>query len=178
MKFKIEQIAIYPADADAALQLLNDLGAGEWANDHVVALGQVYGRKRVNEADLAFNYDLVEGKEFEILHYSNGDHWMASNGRGPSVSHLGMHCTADELVKWREFFAERNIGVAQEVMTQSHTNPFIAGKRTYNYVIFDTKAILGVDLKFIVRIETVKEPEQADLPLEAPKEEPKASKKK
>ena len=42
--------------------------------------------------------------------------------------------------------------MAQEVMTESHTNPVIAGKRTYNYVIFDTKEILGVDVKFIVRI--------------------------
>lgn len=178
MKFKIEQIAIYPADPQAAMELLKAIGADDWANDHVVALGQVYGRKRVNEADLAFNYDLVDGKEFEILNYTNGDHWMASNGRGPSVSHLGMHCSEDELVKWREFFAERNIGVAQEVLTQSHTNPVIAGKRTYNYVIFDTKAILGTDLKFIVRIDTpepvVEDEEQPQLPLE----EPKASKKK
>jgi hypothetical protein len=43
--------------------------------------------------------------------------------------------------------------VAQEVLTQSHTNPVISGKRWYNYVIFDTKDILGVDLKFIVRKE-------------------------
>jgi hypothetical protein len=35
----------------------------------------------------------------------------------------------------------------------SHTNPVISGKRWYNYVIFDTKEILGVDLKFIVRKE-------------------------
>ena len=50
------------------------------------------------------------------------------------------------------FFANRDIEVAQEVFTDSHTNPVIAGKRSYNYVIFDTKNILGVDLKFIVRI--------------------------
>ena len=42
--------------------------------------------------------------------------------------------------------------MAQEVFTESHTNPVIAGKRSYNYVIFDTREILGVDLKFIVRI--------------------------
>ena len=62
-----------------------------------------------------------------------------------------MHCTADELLGWRDFFKKRDIPVAQEVVTESHTNPVIAGKRTYNYVIFDTKEILGVDVKFIVR---------------------------
>jgi hypothetical protein len=63
-----------------------------------------------------------------------------------------MHCSGDDLLKWREFFKERQINVAQEVFTESHTNPVIAGKRSYNYVIFDTREILGVDLKFIVRI--------------------------
>ena len=77
---------------------------------------------------------------------------MKEQSRINSISHLGMHCTADELLNWRDFFDERGIKVAQEVFTKSHTNPVIAGKRKYNYVIFDTKEILGVDLKFIVRI--------------------------
>jgi hypothetical protein len=76
---------------------------------------------------------------------------MQEEDRINSVSHLGMHCSAEELLKWRQFFADRSIAVAQEVMTQSHSNPAIAGQRWYNYVIFDTKDILGVDLKFIVR---------------------------
>ena len=63
-----------------------------------------------------------------------------------------MHCSAEDLVKWREFFNERKIQVAQEVFTDCHTNPAIAGKRSYNYVILNTYGILAVDLKFIVRI--------------------------
>ncbi len=159
MKFMIEQIAICPADPSAAKRLLEDMGAGEWAEDHVVAEGEVFGSPGRNEADLSFNYDLVGGNEFEVLHYTTGINWMddrESKSDFPratnSVSHLGMHCTSEELDGWREFFKEREIYVAQEVMTESHTNPVIAGKRSYNYVIFDTKEILGVDLKFIVRI--------------------------
>ena len=68
-----------------------------------------------------------------------------------SVSHLGMHVTSGELEGWRHFFAERGIVVAQEVKTHEHTNPVIAGKRFYTYVIFNTRPILGVDVKFIVR---------------------------
>jgi hypothetical protein len=67
------------------------------------------------------------------------------------ASHIGMHCTEAELESWRAFFASRNIAVAQEVFTKSHTNPVIAGKREYHYVIFDTYGILGIDVKFIVR---------------------------
>ncbi|HET8686853.1 MAG TPA: hypothetical protein VFM18_09330 [Methanosarcina sp.] len=154
MQFKIEQIAICPKNPAAAIELLTALGADEWARDHVVANGFVYGRQRGNEADLAFNYTLSGGaKEFEVLNYTEGDNWMAEPSRHNSVSHLGMHCTAEELEEFRDFFSGRGIKVAQEVFTESHTNPVIAGKRKYNYVIFDTKEILGVDLKFIVRVD-------------------------
>jgi hypothetical protein len=151
MKFKIEQIAICPADPERAIALLTKMGAETWARDHVVARGNVYDGKDVsNEANLAFNYELLDGaKEFEVLHYTKGHNWMQYHAC--SVSHLGMHVTADELLLWREFFAAEGINVSQEVMTQSHTNPVIAGKRWYNYVIFNTRGILGVDIKFIVR---------------------------
>ena len=152
MEFKIEQIAVCPKDPDKAKDLLEDMGAANWSEDHVVAEGAVFGVPSRNEADLSFNYDITYG-EFEVLNYTIGTNWMQEQSRGlNSVSHLGTHCTAEQLWQWRKFFNDRGIGVAQEVMTLSHTNPIIDGKRTYNYVIFDTKEILGVDLKFIVRI--------------------------
>ena len=151
LKFTIEQIAICPKDPVAARALLRDIGAATWHEDHVVADGRVFGASGTNEADLAFNYEIFSGKEFEVLHYTTGPNWMQEDARINSVSHLGMHCSADELLKWRQFFSDRSIAVAQEVMTQSHSNPAISGQRWYNYVIFDTKDILGVDLKFIVR---------------------------
>lgn len=155
MKFMIEQIALCPVDPEAAKELLNAIGAeGSWAEDHVVADGKVFGRKGRNEADLSFNYDMLgEARELEILSYTSGENWIANReGLTPArVSHLGMHCGKDELAKWKRFFARRGISIAQEVKTQSHTNPHIAGKRWYHYVIFDTYDILSVDLKFIVR---------------------------
>lgn len=167
MKFAIEQIALCPSDPDAAIKLLSDMGLDEWARDHVVAVGRVFGCGGTNEADLAFNYQATNGLpgipgtivkfseikplELEVLHYTKGPNWMEE--RGPSVSHIGMHCTMEELGKWRAFFAQRNIQEVQTVRTLSHTNPVIAGKRSYNYVIFGTREILGVDVKFIVRIE-------------------------
>ena len=153
MKFLIEQIAICPKDPEKAKELLRDMGAVDWSDDTVNAKGKVFDVESENVADLSFNYELIHGKEFEILDYKDGYNWMLEESRINSVSHLGMHCTSDELLKWREFFTDRKIYVAQEVFTQSHTNPVIAGKRKYNYVIFDTKKILGVDLKFIVRID-------------------------
>ena len=155
-KFIVEQLALYPADPEAAIELLTEMGAGDWARDHVVADGNVFGQFGRNEADLAFAYEMGTDKklELEVLNYTDGANWMDDNRTNIAanrVSHIGMHCSADELADWREFFSERGIGVAQEVLTQSHTNPHIAGKRWYQYVIFDTLPILGVDVKFIVR---------------------------
>lgn len=151
MKFVIEQIAIVPPNPAEAIALLTEMGLGEWARDHVSASGQVFGTPATSEADLAFNYDATSPKplEFEVLNYTAGTNWMDTHG--PSASHLGMHVTAEELEGWRHFFSERGIRVAQEVKTHEHTNPVIAGKRFYTYVIFDTRRILGIDCKFIVR---------------------------
>lgn len=152
MKFKVDQIAIAPRRLTAARLLLEEMGATEWIEDNVAAKGKVFDIETENEANLSFNYDLVPGKEFEILHYTDGPNWLTPQ-IGPLVSHLGMHVTASELEEWRAFFRERRIPVIQEVDTVSHTNPAIAGKRSYHYTIFGTRPILGVDLKFIVRKE-------------------------
>lgn len=156
MKFFIEQIALCPPNPEQAVALLAKLGLDEWVFDHVSAGGRVHGQVGGNEADLRFNYQNTrEGNkplELEVLHYTQGPNWMA--GRPPMVSHLGMHCTADELDAFRRKFSDLGIGVAQEVFTHSHTNPFLLETgRKYQYVIFDTRDILGVDLKFIVRRE-------------------------
>lgn len=156
MKFFIEQIALCPPDPKKAIRMLSELGLDEWVKDHVVAEGKVYGQSGKNEADLAFNYQNTRTAdkplELEVLHYTSGPNWMAH--RRPMVSHLGVHCTAEELEGFRRKFADMEIRVAQEVFTESHTNPFLLETgRKYQYVIFDTYDVLGVDLKFIVRRE-------------------------
>lgn len=150
--FRIEQVALCPTDPAAAIALLTRMGAGEWARDHVKASGNVFGAGGTNEADLAFDYEMLKGaNELEVLHYTDGTNWME---RSPNtVSHLGMHCSAKELLRWRKFMADEGFKEAQSVRTFSHTNPVIKGKRSYNYVIYDTRAVLGVDIKFIVRLE-------------------------
>ena len=169
-RFFIEQIALCPPDPAAAIELLTALGLSEWAKDVVIAHGTVHeSRGQLNKAQLAFNYqatrglpifddeqrlntDLPKPLELEVLHYEKGRAW--TKYFQPSVSHLGMHVTQEELDAFRALFTDRGIKVAQEVFTQQHTNPVIAGKRWYNYVIFNTRGILGVDLKFIVRHDT------------------------
>jgi hypothetical protein len=153
LSFRIEQIAIAPKNSKAAIALLAALGLTDWVKDTVSARGEVRGVDGAyNAAELSFNYQAApdDGKlEFEVLDYKVGPNWLA--GKAQSVSHLGMHCTDEELEEWRKVFEQHKIGVAQEVKTEAHSNPAIKDSRRYHYVIFDTRHILGVDLKFIVR---------------------------
>lgn len=160
-KFQIQQIALCPTNPALAMELLSALGLSEWFGDVVSAHGEVYSVVEPDsQAELNFNYqaggsdpEASKPLELEVLHYTKGTNWMAAHQ--PRVSHLGMHCTEEELAQYREFFAERGISVAQELHTDNHTNPVIVCKRKYHYVIFDTYDILGVDLKFIVRHDIV-----------------------
>lgn len=164
-KFKIEQIALAIPDAKRAQEFLEKIGLTEWFHDHVVAVGNVFEiYDTQNEADLRFNYQAGNGSdegagkplELEILDYTDGINWIDENineafASEQQVSHLGMHVTSEELDGWIEFFDHEGIDIAQEVETQSHTNPAIKDTRRYKYMIFDTRNIIGVDLKFIVR---------------------------
>jgi hypothetical protein len=155
-KFRIEQIALAPTDTNLARLVLKDLGLTEWVEDHVTATGKVHGEPASNEANLSFNYEAGRGVvplELELLEYTAGKNWIQDSADvgDPIVSHLGMHCTAEELEEYRAYFKRQGFMVAQEVDTTSHTNPAIKDSRRYKYVIFGTRHILGVDLKFIVR---------------------------
>lgn len=155
MRFKPEQIALCPRDPERAIALLTKLGMTEWVHDVVQADGAVFDIPCSNTAALAFNYQALDGvaRELEVLHYTEGHNWMALACE-PRVSHLGMHVADEaELQAWKDFFMAEKIAIAQEVTTQSHTNPFLLETgRHYRYVIFDTHEILGVDLKFILRL--------------------------
>lgn len=172
-KFRIEQIALSIPNPVRAQEFLAKIGLTEWFKDHVCATGDVFKEcdyrgftvPQSNEADLRFNYQAGNGNdagadkplELEILDYTSGPNWIEENieydeASPNQVSHLGMHVTAAELVEWDELFKAEGILVAQRVITDSHTNPHIAGKRRYNYTIYDTRDIIGVDLKFIVRL--------------------------
>jgi hypothetical protein len=163
-KFRIEQVAIAPNNPKLAMEILSDLGLSEWISDRVMARGEVFGEEGVNIANLNFNYQAGNGNdpvgkplEFEVLDYTSGPNWVDSRQNndnfGSVVSHLGMHCTAEELEQFKEYFKAKGFAIAQEVYTEMHENPAIKDSRRYHYTIFDTQKVLGVDLKFIVRKE-------------------------
>lgn len=164
--FKIEQVALAlnPKLEDRAIKFLADCGISGWTLDTVRATGTVFAKVGENVADLKFNYDAFAGNELELLKYTHGDNWV---GRleTPTVSHIGMHCDEEDLASWRAVMAKWGITLAQEVWTDSHTNLRIRNCRRYHYVIYETRHLIGVDMKFIVRRITDPAEEQRQLDL-------------
>lgn len=164
--FKIEQLALRlnPKRAEEALKFLAACGISNWTDDRVVASGTVHARSCENTANLRFNYDAFAGNELELLQYTRGENWLDREGSESIVSHIGMHCEEADLAAWRRVMVQFQITLAQEVWTDSHTNPRIARCRRYHYVIYATRDLIGVDLKFIVRsiIDPAEEQRQLD----------------
>lgn len=153
---KLEQIAIATNDTNKTIQALSSAFglAGGWTMDVVEAKATVFGQEGENIAELNFNYDL--GFELEVLEYINGASWhdarVAQGAEFPFLSHIGYHCTEREAQAQIARMALLGVNIAQEVHTKSHSNPVIDGKRLYHYVVFDSKHLLGFDLKLIVRL--------------------------
>jgi len=155
---RIDQIAIRsndPEETKKLLELIFETAIEEplaWHRDRVDASGTVYGEGTCNSAELNFNYQLcVGGLEFEVLAYEGFDNWLDAASQHPNCfSHVGVH--TEDINAWKRRMDQLGFEIAQEVVTQGHTNPAIKDSRRYHYVIFDTLSKLGFFLKLIQRL--------------------------
>jgi hypothetical protein len=160
VQFKIEHIALQPADPIRAMRLLKKLGLTEWVNDEMTLFGSVWQKRDVvGVVDLDFNYQAdcdrknADGTrrpiELEIMNCSKGPNWMDGNG-GDFISHFGMQVTLEEFYEFEKIFASEGVAIAQNTVTIAHKNEHIRDSRRYKKVTFDTRSIIGVDLEFNV----------------------------
>lgn len=148
---EIEQVAIVVPDIDVAVGLYDRLfGTTKWVRDDVEAanVGGSLGGSKFS-ARLAFNYELVPGKEFELIQIVSGRS-IQQNLRpayAPGLSHLGLH--VEDIDAW---LAERpefaSVGMHQMVMTRNHSGT----SRRYRYALLKTERTHGFVLKLIQRV--------------------------
>jgi hypothetical protein len=153
VKFQIEQIALMAPtieDRDKAARFLEACGLTDWICDRVHAIGNVKDVYNcANTAQLWFNYQAQPQRELELelLAYESGPNWLDAH-QVPVASHIGMHCTEGELEAWDRLINSFGIRKVQDVWTQKHERT----AQKYHYAIYDTRALIGVDMKFIVRV--------------------------
>jgi hypothetical protein len=151
--FGIEQIALVNPPGLGLMSVLKILGATHWSEDHVTTRARVWGGPVVEQrAHLAFNYQLIPGKELELIKYESGSNWLDKAQVGAGLSHMGLHVeNIEEATAKLEDSAHAEVAIAQDAVTIAHTNPAIKDSRRYRYRIFNTRQWLGFDLKFIQR---------------------------
>lgn len=152
-QFPIEQIALAVKDHESIIPALGFLGATEWHKDDVTTRAMVLGQGPVEQvAELSFNYQLIPGKELELIRYVSGRNFLGLQGISTGLSHLGLHVESiDHATERLNQLANNDVQIIQDAVTIKHTNPAIKNTRRYRYRIFGTRQWLGFDLKFIQR---------------------------
>lgn len=155
MKIQLDQIAIVTPDMAThtkARHFFQMGGASFDAMDTVTAVGFDDEGKRIrNKAELSFTYNVWPNRlEHEVLTYIDGWNWHRLDWLQCDcvhTSHFGMHLQdSGAIEEWK-----RNYKTLQEVVTIEHTNARCADRR-YRYIILNTRAMIGAELKLIQRL--------------------------
>ncbi len=158
-----------------------DLLGGEWSKDHTKSRVRLPGFPEEQEIEfkLFYNYEQnLQFKELELIQFlsHHNFHSLVNKTISPLglyapalhqllsilkkrvtpveyfISHIGIHCSEEEAMQWRLLFLSRGINAVHEDTSYSHTNPVIAGKRTYHNIIFGSREAIGFDFKACIRI--------------------------
>lgn len=154
---KISQIAIYVPDVNFFSNKVKEKFNIDFYKDNLKMDGEFLNGEFKNiPLELAFFHGLIQGCELEFINSESCDHWhqeIISNCDGvPFLSHLGVYCSSysefdDFLEKFKSF------EVLQHSKSKDHSNKRPDGtERHYEDVIFNTRSILGFNIKFTVRI--------------------------
>jgi hypothetical protein len=155
--FEVEQVALAVENITAAVSRYQAAGFEEWFKDTVTLQVNNYNEHGQRDstmavAELAFNYQVIPGKEFELIEFKVGENFH-ENLSVPGLSHMGLH--VDNIHSWMARYRNMYFKTLMEARTISHTGkPAETGVR-YKYVILNTIKEYGFYLKLIERIEPV-----------------------
>ena len=152
---KIEQVAIVAANIEEKIRKFKSIGYKDWVFDTVTFDGTTYEKdgtaNKVENgiAKLAFNYEILPGKEFEILEYKKGRSWHDVYGLADgSLSHMAFH--TKNLEKSVQEQVSAGWEIVQKIETKKHENENISDRK-YKYVIMKKEGI-PFFLKIIFRV--------------------------
>lgn len=168
--YMFHQVAMYcPDGVHDAVRTYRSMGFGEWSRDRATLKGiQQSSDGSWHEfevaAEMAFNYQAMP-MELEFLHYAGHGHRHAEREkltRIPFISHMSVHVDSvrAQMELMRSVYGMRPYWL---FVTSEHSNPNVRGKKRFVECIFDTRQMLGYDIKCIERIPWESELEAHDL---------------
>lgn len=142
---KIEQIAVPVSDIDQAIEF----HGGHWIRDHVRAqvMYPIWDDIKSDEFEcsLAFNYSLISGVEFELIHFAKGETIQTLTDVRPR-GHQGYH--TDKFVEEVQKWVQGPFRIGMIARTFQHTS---FDDRCYMYALVDTRDVCGIWTKVISR---------------------------
>ena len=146
--YQFHQIAIYAAHQDDAVEFYRNLGHNDWIEDYASLVGWLDGELVETQAHMQFNYDIMP-MELEFLTYSGPNRHAAQgrDGEVPFISHMSVY--TDDVF---EIIKQFRMKPYHRFVTRNHANPGVAGKKRFIECIYDTRNVLGYDIKFIQKV--------------------------
>lgn len=149
---KFHQVAIYSANVFESVNMWKDMGYEDWTYDEAILSGTEWGKPGSKKAFMAFNYDILPN-ELEFVHYSAPTRHLQDerDGNPPFISHMSV--MVDD-VQWETLRIFNRFGMKpyHEFLTGHHTNERVKGRKRFKEAIYDTRGLLGFDLKLIQRV--------------------------
>lgn len=152
--YQMHQVAIFTDHAQAAVDKWKSFGHTEWAEDKAVLVGKLDGIEGTifTYAHMWFNYDIMP-MELEFLEYTGHNRHAAEgrDGAQPFISHMSTYVdnVFIEAMKMQIHF---NMLPYHRFVTTNHQNPHVLGKKRFIECIYDTRELLGYDIKLINKV--------------------------
>lgn len=158
--YQFHQVAMYTKEPQKAMGYWRSRGHHKWIEDHATLRGYITDPntgvvyQSSVQAEMWFNYT-VQPMELEFLTYHMGTsrHSLAGNDRpsAPFISHMSVY--VDDIM--REIL-EHEIAFGylpyHRFVTTGHSNPGVQNKKRFIEAIYDTKGLLGYDVKLIQKV--------------------------
>ena len=146
--YQFHQIAIYAANQDNAVDFYKEMGHTDWIEDFAILHGWLDGELVETKAHIQFNYDIMP-MELEFLTYMGPNRHTAQGRDGvvPFISHMSVY--TDDV-----FDVAMNMPMKpyHRFVTRDHMNPGVRDKKRFIECIYDTRNVLGYDIKFIQKV--------------------------
>lgn len=147
---------------DLMVQACRDLGYDEWVTDIARQYGEVFDirkptfnvRPTMIDAYMAFNYQIIEHVEFELMYWEHiyhaplHQHPFETKRAAPCMTYR-TECTFAEEQRMLEKYSMRPW---YRFVTKSHENPNVQGKARYRDTMYDTYDELGFNLRFCAKL--------------------------
>lgn len=151
---KFHQVAIYHAWPEKAVEDWTGMGYSKWIHDSATLTGTEWFEQSSKIGYMWFNYDILP-MELEYVRYDSPTRHSGDERTGdtPFISHMSTYVDDVDATVHR-INQEHDWLPYHQFLTGEHRNPAVIERGLrFKEAIYDTRGLLGFDIKLIQRIE-------------------------